>query len=384
MFFLLARATSLETLVVDDGWSRLVVLLLRDPHLLESGQRSQDGTTNPHRVLSFWWSNDLDLHRRWSQGSDFLLHTLSDTWEQSSTTRHNNVTVQVLTHINVTLDDRVVGGLVNTSSFQTQVGWTEQSLSSSESLVTNGDNLSIWQLVGLLNSRRLRRSLHFLLKVQSDVTQLFLDVTDDFSFSGGGESVTTLGQDLHQVVGQVSTGQVQSQDTVRQGETSVNWDNVSDTVTRVQNNTGGSTRRVQGQDSLDVDVESWNVESFEHDLGHLLSVVLWVHWSLGQQDWVFLWGNSQFVVESVVPDLFHVVPVGHDTVLNWVSQGQDTSLGLSFVTDVRVLLAHANHDTLVSWSTHDRWENSTRGVITGKTGFAHTGTVVDNQCSNFF
>lgn len=47
--------------------------------------------------------------------------------------------------------------------------------------------------------------------------------------------------------------------------------------------------------------------------------------------------HAQLVEESVVPDLLHVVPVGHDTVLNGVAQSQDTALGLSLVTDVGVL-----------------------------------------------
>jgi hypothetical protein len=34
----------------------------------------------------------------------------------------------------------------------------------------------------------------------------------------------------------------------------------------------------------------------------------------------------------VVPDLLHVVPVGDDTVFDGVLQGQDTSLGLSFIS----------------------------------------------------
>jgi hypothetical protein len=57
---------SLEAFPVDDGWAGLVVFLLRDPHLLEGGQGSQDGSSDPDGVLPFWWSNDLDLHCRWS------------------------------------------------------------------------------------------------------------------------------------------------------------------------------------------------------------------------------------------------------------------------------------------------------------------------------
>lgn len=51
-----------EALAVDDGWSALIILLLGDPHLLEGGQRSQNGTTDPDRVFTLRRGNDLDLH----------------------------------------------------------------------------------------------------------------------------------------------------------------------------------------------------------------------------------------------------------------------------------------------------------------------------------
>ena len=52
----------LEALPVDNGGTCLVILLLGDPHLLEGGQGSQDGATDPDRVLPLRRSNDLDLH----------------------------------------------------------------------------------------------------------------------------------------------------------------------------------------------------------------------------------------------------------------------------------------------------------------------------------
>lgn len=78
---------TLEALAVNDRRTALVVLLLGDPHLLEGGQRGQNGTTNPHRVFTLRRSNDLDLHRRGSKGSDFLLHTVGDTGVHGGTTR---------------------------------------------------------------------------------------------------------------------------------------------------------------------------------------------------------------------------------------------------------------------------------------------------------
>ena len=37
---------------MNNGGTRLVILLLGDPHLLEGGERGQDGTTDPDRVLA--------------------------------------------------------------------------------------------------------------------------------------------------------------------------------------------------------------------------------------------------------------------------------------------------------------------------------------------
>jgi len=69
----------LEALAVDDAGTGLVILLLGDPHLLEGGQRSQDGATDPDGVLALWRGDDLDLDGGRGKCGDFLLHTVSDT-----------------------------------------------------------------------------------------------------------------------------------------------------------------------------------------------------------------------------------------------------------------------------------------------------------------
>lgn len=132
---------------------------------------------------------------------------------------------------------------------------------------------------------------------------------------------------------------------MRESETLVDGDNVSDTITRVQDDTSCTTGSIQGQNGLDGDIEGRGIESLEDNLGHLLSVGLGVDRSFGQKNRVLFGSNTQFVVEGVVPDLLHVVPVGDNTVLDGVSQGEDTTLGLCFITDIRVLLTQTNHDT---------------------------------------
>ena len=154
-----------------------------------------------------------------------------------------------------------------------------------------------------------------------------------------------------------------------------------DTISRIQDDTSGSARSVQGQDSLDSDVHGGCVEGLEHDLGHLLSVGFGVEGSFSQEDGVFLWGNSQLVVEGVMPDLLHIIPVGDDSVLDGVLQGEDTSLALGFVSDVGVFLSHADHDTLMSGSSNDGREDSSGSIISGKAGLYHTGPIVHNQGS---
>ena len=53
----------LEALAVDNAGACLIVFLLADPHLLEGGQGSQDGATDPNGVLTLGWGNDLEEDR---------------------------------------------------------------------------------------------------------------------------------------------------------------------------------------------------------------------------------------------------------------------------------------------------------------------------------
>merc|ERR1719234_2558068 len=105
----------LEALAVDDGWAALVVLLLGDPHLLEGGEGSQDGASDPDGVLPLRGSDDLDLDGGGSQGGDLLLHTVSNTGVHGGASGKDSVGVQVLPDVDVALHDGVVDGLVNSA-----------------------------------------------------------------------------------------------------------------------------------------------------------------------------------------------------------------------------------------------------------------------------
>merc|ERR1712149_153058 len=306
----------LEALPVDNGWAALVVLLLGDPHLLEGGQGRQDGSSDPDRVLPLRGSNDLDLDGGGSQGSDLLLHTISNTRVHGGATRHDSVGIEVLPDVNITLHDGVVGGLMDTAGLHAKEGRLEEGLRGTEPLVADGDDLAVGKLIGLLKGCGGSSGGHLLLEVKGDVAELLLDVTDNLTLSGGGERVAPLGEDLHEVVGQLTASQVQTEDGMGEGITFIDGDSVGNTIAGVHNNTGGTARGIQREDSLDGNVHGGHVEGLEHDLGHLLPVGLGVEGSLSQEDGLLLRGNTELVVEGVMPDLLHIIPVGDDTVLN--------------------------------------------------------------------
>merc|ERR1711923_19103 len=171
---------------------------------------------------------------------------------------------------------------------------------------------------------------------------------------------------------------------MEKGITLVDGDTVGDTVTGVHDDTGGTAGGIQREHSLDGDVHGGRVEGLEHDLGHLLPVGLGVEGSLSQEDGLLLRGNTELVEECVMPNFLHVVPVGDDSVLHGVLQGEDTSLGLGLVTDIGVLLSHTDHHTLMSRATNNGGEDSSGSVISSKSSLAHAGAIVNHQSCHIF
>ena len=76
-------------------------------------EQQEDCRLNPDPI-------PLPVQLRWSQGSDFLLHTVSDTGVHGGAARQDSVGIQVLPDINIALHDGVVGGFMDTAGFHTQ------------------------------------------------------------------------------------------------------------------------------------------------------------------------------------------------------------------------------------------------------------------------
>ena len=164
--------------------------------------------------------------------------------------------------------------------------------------------------------------------------------------------------------------------------TFIDGDGVGDTISRVHDNTGGTAGGIEGEDSLDSDIHGWHVEGLKHDLGHLLSVGLGVEGGLSQEDGLLLRSNTELIVEGVMPDLLHIIPVGDDSVLNGVLQGKDTSLALGFISNIGILLSHTDHDSLVTGTANNGGEDSSGSIISSKSSFAHSGSIVYDKSGN--
>merc|ERR1740137_418995 len=168
------------------------------------------------------------------------------------------------------------------------------------------------------------------------------------------------------------------------GITFIDWDTMGDTISRVHDDTSGTAGGIQGEDSLDGNIHGGHVEGLKHDLGHLVTVSLWVKGSFSQEDGLLLRGNAELIVEGVVPDLLHIIPVGDDSVLNGVLEGQDTSLGLCLISNIGILLSHTDHHSLVAGTSNNGWEDSAGSVISGESSLAHAGAIVTDKSSYVF
>merc|ERR1711915_106646 len=138
-----AKTVKLEALAVNNGWAALIVFLLGDPHLLEGGERSEDGSSDPDGVFPLRGSDDLDLNGGWGKSSDLLLHTVSNTRLHGGASRHDSVGIEILTDVNIAPHDGVVGGLVDAAGFHSKEGRLEEGLGAAETLVANGDDLAV-------------------------------------------------------------------------------------------------------------------------------------------------------------------------------------------------------------------------------------------------
>ena len=94
--------------------------------------------------------------------------------------------------------------------------------------------------------------------------------------------------------------------------------------------------RIQRKHRLDRNVHPLKPVLLEHNLCHALPVRLGVHRGLGEEDLATAGVDVQLLVERVVPEDLHVVPVAHDAMLHRMGDLEVVPVLLRFVADHEV------------------------------------------------
>merc|ERR1711910_226700 len=98
---------------------------------------------------------------------------------------------------------------MDATGFHSKEGRLEERLGATEPFIANGDDLAVGKFIGLLKGGGGSSSGHFLFKVKGNIAELLLDITDNLTLSGG-ERVATLSEDLHQVVGELTSSKIKT------------------------------------------------------------------------------------------------------------------------------------------------------------------------------
>ena len=78
---------------MDNPWSALVVLLLRDPHVLEGRQAGENGTSNPDAVLAFRRGDHSHSHTVRREVGELFAHAVGDAGIHGRPTGEDDVAV---------------------------------------------------------------------------------------------------------------------------------------------------------------------------------------------------------------------------------------------------------------------------------------------------
>ena len=172
---------------------------------------------------------------------NLLPHSLAHTVKQGGASREDNVLEKVLADVLIALLHGVVTVFVDSLKVEAGLLGVEHYFGGSEALIADQNLSAIGEFVVLLTSVGVFGILDSSVEVVDNITHLLLDVSHDLKLSVGSERIATLVEDLLQVSSDVSTSKVNSLDCVGDSITLINRDGVGDTISRVSDDSGGSS-----------------------------------------------------------------------------------------------------------------------------------------------
>jgi len=144
------------------------------------------------------------------QFSDVLLETAGKARVHRATTRKNDVLVELGTSIDIGGLDGIEELVSNTSNFETDESWVEESFGGFETFSSDLDDTTIREGVGLDQDGGFQGELLLEIEIVSDIAKLFLDLTNGFEISGTIESITAEEEKLDEISGDITTGNIKT------------------------------------------------------------------------------------------------------------------------------------------------------------------------------
>jgi len=389
-FFLLSG--KLESLL-EHSWTHLCPLVLEHPELVTIlHDISEHSTTKEHHVTTAGriLNAALELGKEFLPAlehtvkvelTDFLLKTRGKTGEHGGTTRKNDVLIELGTKIDISLLDTVKELISHTHSINIDEVGLEEHLRGEVTLLTKTDDTTVRDLEGIDEGGGLSGKLLLDGKIVANVAELLLDLTDSLKIGSAVEGITTEKKKLDEVAGNIRTGDIKTTHKVGHGVTLANGDDVSHTITRVKHDTIEKTLSIKHENGLHGNVDTVETVLLEHDLHHLLTILLGVHGSLSKKNLALLGVDLKALVPGVIPDVLHILPRADHTVIKRISDLKLRTGSGSLVTDHDILKGDAV-DLLLRTEdgTADHGgESGGREVCTGKTSLHETGTVIAND-----
>jgi len=282
------------------------------------------------------------------------------------------------TKIDISTHDAVKELEAHTLSIHVEEVRLEEHLRSKITLLADADSAAVRDGDGIDKSSGLSGKLLLNLEIIADIAELLLDLTDSLKVRSAVEGITTEKKKLDEVTGDVRTGNIKTTDEVHHGVTLANRDDVSNTITRIEHNTIKKTLSIKHKNGLDSNIGSIETVLLEHHLDHLLTVLLRVQRSLGKKDLAVPGIDVETLMESVVPQVLHVLPAADDTVVKRIRDLELATGNGSLITNHDILeldLADLLLATEDGTTNHGR-EDRSREVSTGKTSLDETRTVV--------
>jgi len=388
-----ARALRLAEALLEDSLALLLPLVLVHPEVvLVLHDFSEHGTTEEHHVLASRGilNSALELGKVGLvaledllevETTNVLLKTRWQTGVHGRATREDDVVVELWTSIDVGLVDAVEQLITHAATLNVDEVRLKQNLRSLETLSTDVDHAAIRQCVLLDEHSGLVGETLLEFEIVADVAELLLDLTDGLEIGGSVEDVAAEQQQLDQITSDIATGDIETSGQVGQRKTFVDGHNVRDTITRVDDDTSQKTLGVQGQHGLNGDVDRLEAVLLEHDLSHLLAVLLRVHWSLSKHDLALVGLDLELLLKGVVPDVHHIVPVTDHTIVERIGDLQHVADLGGFITnhdvlelDIVNLLLSSEHG-----ATDQRREDGVRKVRAGETALDKSCSVIAND-----